>query len=202
MASMLSQTSESLLEGLRAGDRGAWHRLWQCYAPLIAAYARRAQLSDPDAADVVQETLIAVHRAFAEMTSPFDRTQGRFRHWLGGIVRHKIDDVRRQRARRVRSGGAAQIGPNIDLAELAAPPSNDVWDVEWQRNTLRRALEQVATEVEPVIFQAFWLYVIEDQPAEQVAKLLGVSRNAVYISKCRVLRRLHGAVAEITAAED
>ncbi|MFH0980705.1 MAG: protein kinase [Planctomycetota bacterium] len=43
-------------------------------------------------------------------------------------------------------------------------------------------------------YQAFDLYARKDRPAREVAKLLGLSRNAVYIAKTRILARLREKV--------
>lgn len=45
-------------------------------------------------------------------------------------------------------------------------------------------------EFEPATWKACWAFVVEGQTAAEVASRLGISRNAVYIAKSRVLRRL------------
>ncbi len=69
------------------------------------------------------------------------------------------------------------------------------FEAEWQKVAMEEALDEVRREVDPVTFQAFDLYARKDQPPGQVAKLLGLSRNAVYIAKNRVLARLREKLA-------
>lgn len=59
-------TSVSLLERVRQNDASAWRRFVQLYGPLTYAWARRYGFQSEDAADVMQETLIAVNRAIGE----------------------------------------------------------------------------------------------------------------------------------------
>jgi RNA polymerase sigma-70 factor (ECF subfamily) len=45
-------------------------------------------------------------------------------------------------------------------------------------------------------WQAFWRVVVEGQRLADVAAELGLTRNAVYIAKSRILRRLREAPGE------
>jgi DNA-directed RNA polymerase specialized sigma24 family protein len=51
-------------------------------------------------------------------------------------------------------------------------------------------MEQARAEVEPRTFEAFELAAIRDVPADQIADELGMTRNAVFIAKHRVLKRI------------
>ena len=55
---------------------------------------------------------------------------------------------------------------------------------------LRRALKLLQSEVEPRTFQAFWRVVVEGNSPADVAADLGLTTNAVYLLKARLLRRL------------
>ena len=66
---------------------------------------------------------------------------------------------------------------------------------------LMRALEQLAREVEPETYQAFELYAVHRQPVERVARLLGMTPNAIYISKTRMLKRLREVLGNLMDAE-
>lgn len=197
---MITTTNLSLLESIRGGrNQRAWHQFFQAYAPLVTAFAKRLGLSDADAADAVQDTLLAVYQAFRDMQEPFDRSKGRFKSWLRGIAQHKVRDVQRRRARlqQARTHRAVEEADAVtDAAEM-----EELFDIEWRRSLLARALEQVAREVDPAVYQAFELYAVHDQPADKVATLLGTTRNAVYISKTRVLKRLRAILGELMEVE-
>jgi len=61
---------------------------------------------------------------------------------------------------------------------------------QWRQVTFDEALDEVRLEVDPATFQAFDLYARKSRPAGEVARLLGLSRNAVYQAKTRVLARV------------
>jgi RNA polymerase sigma-70 factor (ECF subfamily) len=55
---------------------------------------------------------------------------------------------------------------------------------------IRRAAELVRDDFEPKTWQAFWRLAVENQPARDIAADLGMTADAVYQAKARVLRRL------------
>ena len=198
---MTSVTSLTLLESMRGGtDENAWQEFFRRYAPMLLSLAKTLGLSDADADDAVAETLAAVHRAFRELEGPFDRSKGRFKVWLCGVGKHKIQDVWRKRKRRARREGVALehvVEPEAELSSY-----EEVFEMEWQRNRLALCLERVAQEVEPATFQAFELYAVENKKPAQVAELLDLSVNAVYISKSKVIRRVRELLAQMDRDED
>ncbi len=58
------------------------------------------------------------------------------------------------------------------------------------RSIMRRALELVRAEFEPATWTAFWRTTVDGAVPADAAAELGVSVNAVYKAKSRVLRRL------------
>lgn len=196
----ITVTSLSLLEAIRrSGDERAWREFFSRYGPMLVNFARKMGLSESDAADAVQETLIAVHGAFAGMQEPFDRSKGPFKVWLRGIAAHKVQDLRRRAARATkRDCRAAQ---EISRDPCCEADAVEAFEREWQKSQLAAAMRHVAGECDPAVFQAFELYAVHEQPADQVAELLGISRNAVYINKSRVLTRLRVALASLQDQE-
>jgi RNA polymerase sigma-70 factor (ECF subfamily) len=55
---------------------------------------------------------------------------------------------------------------------------------------VRRAVELVRGDFKANTWAAFWRSVVDGQPADDVAAELGMTRNAVYLAKARVRRRL------------
>jgi RNA polymerase sigma-70 factor (ECF subfamily) len=201
MAGMITTTQSTLLEGIRGGGNPrAWQDFFRLYAPPLLAFAKRFNLPDADASDAIQETLIAVYARFRDMPEPFDRSKGRFKSWLRGVALHKVRDVQRRRVRANRAGGQHPIEELNEPAGL--PDPEQAFENEWQRALLARALELLIRETDPAVYQAFELYTLHGQPADKVAKLLGTTRNAVYISKTRVLKRLRVVLAQLMAEED
>ena len=78
------------------------------------------------------------------------------------------------------------------LAELEDPASamSRMWDREHDRHVLRQLLVKVRPHFSPETWRAFQRVALEGAPADAVAKELGMSLNAVFIAKSRVLNRL------------
>ena len=85
------KTRRSLLSRLRdLDDRESWRTFFDLYWRMLYNVARRAGLSEADAQDVVQETVVAVARQMPEFH--YDRAKGTFKHWLFRIVRRRVAD--------------------------------------------------------------------------------------------------------------
>ena len=79
----------------------------------------------------------------------------------------------------------------VKMNTKAEPPTVLlVEDTEDNRFMMRRLLEMLQEEFEPKTWQAFQKFALEGVPAADVAKELGISTNAVFIAKSRVLARL------------
>ena len=100
-------TQPSLLLRIRdASDEESWQTFVSIYAPLIYRSCRRRGLQDADAADVGQDVLAQVARSIRDFE--YQPGRGRFRDWLGTIVRHKVCRFLRNEGR----GGAGWSSRN------------------------------------------------------------------------------------------
>jgi RNA polymerase sigma-70 factor (ECF subfamily) len=185
-----SSISSTLLERVQARRPEAWQRLVELYGPVVYRWCRRSNLQPEDAADVVQE----VFRAVAEHIDDFRREQsgGSFTAWLGTITRNKVrDHYRRRRGRPSAAGGTTA---QRRLAEIREPEEPSEETFQSDRHTLawlsRRGLDLVRAEFENRTWDAFWRTAVEGQAPADVADSLGMTVQAVYKAKSRVLRRL------------
>ncbi len=179
----MDQTPASLLERLRQPDeQRAWERFVQLYTPLLFYWARRFGLADADAADLVQDVFALLVQKLPEFT--YDR-QKSFRAWLRTVTLNKWRDRQRQPVPL-----PAALGDGA-LPEPAAPDgAGAFWEEEYRGRLVGRALEVMRAEFHPTTWKACWEFVAVGRAAAEVADELGISENAVYIAKCRVLRRL------------
>jgi RNA polymerase sigma-70 factor (ECF subfamily) len=82
------------------------------------------------------------------------------------------------------------------ITEIASPDDlSSISEAEFQRHIVVRAMELMKTEFQAVTWKACWEHVVCDRPAAEVAKELGMTVNAVYLAKSRVLRRLRQELA-------
>jgi RNA polymerase sigma-70 factor, ECF subfamily len=183
------ETSPSLLEQLRARpEPEAWRVLVDLYTPLLYGWLRRYGLQGSDADDVVQETLGAVVRELPGFH--YDASRGSFRGWLRTILVHRLRVFWRARQARPLATGDSEMAAMLD--QLADPHSDlsRLWDVEHDRHLAHRLLARIEPDFEPAMWQAFRRTVLDGLRASTVAAELGVSVNAVFLAKSRVLRRL------------
>src|SRR6266540_3966298 len=91
-------TRPSLLARLKDwSQQTGWREFDHDYAPLLRNVARKAGLTDAEADEVAQETLIAVAKKIGEFKHAGNR--GSFRAWLYQQARWRIADQFRARAR-------------------------------------------------------------------------------------------------------
>jgi RNA polymerase sigma-70 factor (ECF subfamily) len=183
----MNTTSPSLLERIRnPAEQEAWALFVRLYTPLIFYWARRVGLAEPDAADLVQEVLAALIQKLPEFT--YDRGKS-FRGWLRTVTLNKWRDLQRRQA-------ARPAEPVENLADLAvADPAENFWEQEYQEHLVNRALELMKTDFQPTTWKACWEHLVQDRPAAEVARELGISVDSVYAAKSRVLRRLRQQLA-------
>jgi RNA polymerase sigma-70 factor (ECF subfamily) len=173
-------TSVSLLDRLqRSPSPSDWRKFAGLYTPLLFYWARQLNLQDADGEDLVQEVLSCVWKEI----SNFRRRNGkRFRGWLWTIT---LNHVRRQRRRKQ----PTQAPHNGDWAGDIDSLTEMIED-EYQSYLVKRAMHLMKSEFEPTTYEACWKFLVESLPASEVAAQLGLTTNAVYLAKARVLRRL------------
>ncbi len=190
-------TRASLLVRLRdPTDGDSWQTFLDTYGPLLYHYSRRRGLQDADAADVAQDTLTEVVRAIR--TFEYRPEIGRFRDWLGTLAFHKLMRfLERRKRREIPAGGDSALqGP--PRAECPTPDAE--WIDEFNAQLLRVAQGRIRGHFEPTTWRAFELAWLENRPAPEVARDLGVTIEKVYVAKARVLKRLEEEV--LMLAED
>jgi RNA polymerase sigma factor (sigma-70 family) len=184
-------TRSSLVNRLRNwSDHGSWQDFFDNYWKLIYAVATEAGLSDVEAQDVVQETVVAVAKQMRE--GGYDRTRSSFKNWLCLITRRRIIDHFRKRTdpnlRSVQRGRADTT--RTDTVNRAPDPASleldSVWEEEWQKNLFEAAIERVKQQVAPKQFQIFDLSVLRELPVAEVTSLLKVNAAQVYLTRHRV----------------
>jgi RNA polymerase sigma-70 factor (ECF subfamily) len=179
----MDATPVSLLDRLRRPDEpAAWERFVRLYTPLLSHWAHRLGLQGPEAADLVQDVFALLVQKLPEFR--YDPGK-RFRAWLWTVTRNRC----RERLRR--PGTLVQPDDAEALARLAGPDETEaVAEEEYRQYLTRRALALMKAEFQPATWQAFWACVVHERSAAEVARELGISENAVYLAKGRVLRRL------------
>lgn len=178
----------------------AWERLLALYGPLLRRWLHRYDLQSSDVEDVLQDVLLVVSRDIPA----FDHNgrTGAFRLWLKSVMVNRIRDHWRKRNRPAEPGRSDR---ESQLAELEDPHSQltHLWNREHDRYVLDQLLKMVRPHFQPSTWEAFRLVSIEGYGAEDAAAVLGMTTNAVFIARSRVLSRLRqeaGGLIESSSA--
>jgi len=169
-------------------DRESWKDFFDTYWKLIYAVAIKAGLSDAEAEEVVQETVITVAKKIGDFKA--DPGHGSFKGWLLKITQWRIGDQFRKRQPLARRSRRSDTTSQTGTAERVPDPRGfsleSIWDQEWEKNLVDAALERVKKCVSAKQYQIYYLNIVKKMPVRTVAKTLGVNSAQVYLAKHRV----------------
>jgi RNA polymerase sigma-70 factor (ECF subfamily) len=186
----LIPTRASLLSRLKDWqDDASWKVFFDTYWRLIYQAAIKAGLSDAEAQDVVQETVISVFKSMPDFH--YKAASGSFKSWLLRLTSWRIGDQFRNRQRNIqtvtlRADSTAREGTLDRTPDPAGSGLEAIWDQEWEQNLMNAATERVKRAVDPKQYQIFDLYVLKDWSARKVARTLKVNVGRVYLAKHRI----------------
>ncbi len=194
----LIPTRQSLLSRLKnRNDQQSWQLFFDTYWRLIYKAALKAGLTDAEAQDVVQETVISVCRSIPRFQ--YEPAKGSFSAWLLQMTTWRITDQIRKRDPAVRSnrsgsGTSTRTGTVERVPDPAGLGLEALWDEEWENNLIEAATRRVRHKVDPRQYQIFDCYVVKRWPLGQVTQTFRVSRGRVYQIKHRIGRAIKAEV--------
>jgi len=197
-------TRQSLLERLKDWkDQTSWQDFFNTYWKLIYGVARQAGLTEPEAQDVVQETVLSVAKKMGEFKT--DPSFGSFKSWLLHTAQWRISDqFRKRKSGADRGGGRREKNTGTSTIERIPDPAgldlDAIWDAEWEKHLFEAAIERVKTQVKPKHYQIFDLYVIKQWPVEKVARTLEINVGQIYLAKHRVSALIRREVKKLESA--
>jgi RNA polymerase sigma factor (sigma-70 family) len=191
-------TRQSLITRLKHwDDQEGWQRFFDTYGRMLYSIARRSGLTDADAQDVVQETILAVAKQMPQFK--YDSKIGSFKGWLAQLTRRRIIDLLRKRCYQSKGQQFAKE-ETLDTAiaehepDRAAANLERVWEDEWNKQVMETALEKAKRTVSAAHYQIFHLHVIKNVPAKEVAQLLQVELPEVYYAKKKITEILQDEI--------
>jgi RNA polymerase sigma-70 factor (ECF subfamily) len=152
-------------------------------------------LQEHDAADVMQEVLLAIARAVPGFE--YDRARGSFRGWLFTVVQNKLRNFYSSRQRRLQGTGSS--GAHDRLQQLPAEEESSLWDREYEERMFLWACDQVRGKVSDHNWQAFHGTAIAGQDTHVVAEQLDMTVAAVRLAKSRVMAQIRKLIDELDA---
>ena len=184
----VEHTSISLLQAFQDdSSESRWEQLHAIYRPLLMRWIRKYDVQAADAEDLCQDVLAVVANEIVGFRH--SGQTGAFRAWLRQILVYRLQDFWRKK-RRAKDVGFAVAEQS--LQQLAEPTSeaSRIWDKEHDEWVLKRLFERAQRDFTETTWAAFHRVTVMAQPPRQVAEDLGISVNAVFVAKSRVLSRL------------
>jgi RNA polymerase sigma-70 factor (ECF subfamily) len=190
----LIPTRDSLLSRLKnREDQDSWQDFFDTYWKLVYGVAIKAGLTEQEAQEAVQETVITVARRIPEFK--YDPAVCSFKTWLLNLTRWRItDQLRKRRPELVgfhRSSSDTARTATIDrIPDPASVDLDTVWEKQWEEHLLAAAIGKVKRRVKPEQYQMFDLCVFKQWPIKKIASQLGVSQGRVYLARHRIAAML------------
>lgn len=185
---IMVDTRDSLLSRIKSlDDAASWEEFDRLYRPLLLRYAQQRGLDMNEAEEIAQQCMTAIAGGIQQ----FERRIS-FRGWLKGMIDHKVADQLKRKRREApakTADFAKEQGREDDPALL--------WERQWNKTHLLYCLNQIRDDFSRVTYEAFRLYVIDEQAVESIAEQLGLTPNQVYVAKHRVLARLKKLWADL-----
>lgn len=185
----MNKTHVTLLQKLKEGDERSWIEFRNIYRPLIFYCARKSGLPPEDFFALEQEVLLRFMKV--SRTFEYDPQKGKFRTYLGKIVRVAICDIMKR--------GKVQNN-NVEFCEDYFAPEYDFerrWELDWRRHLFWRAMKITSKKFPAYVIRAFQMNVLKEIPAGQVAVELKISVASVYNYRNRVLVEVKKTIGEI-----
>jgi RNA polymerase sigma factor (sigma-70 family) len=197
----LLPTRRTLLSRLKDwNDQESWRMFFDTYWRLIYNTAIKGGLTDAEAQDAVQETVIAVMNNLPAFR--YDPEKGSFKGWLLRQTSWRIQDQLRKRdtrlaGRKGRAGTSTRTATIERVADPAGETMESAWEREWEANLVDAAIERVKQKADPKQYQIFHLQVFKAWPAAKVARYLRVTTARVYLTKHRITRMVKKEVRHL-----
>ena len=171
------KTDPQLLQDLKGElNDEAWKKFHERYKVFISTIAARNNVPAADRDGIVNEVLGELWRTRERFE--YDPKQT-FRGWLYQMVRHYIFRTRR-----------SKMVANTINADPLQPMENGedvefdrIWNVEWEKFVLERALKMLQKKMDPRSYQVFYAVTLGEKKSEEVAKEFGIKTENVYSIK-------------------
>ncbi len=180
-------TSLSLLKKIQTSQSDAvWNDFHGVYYPLVASWCLRLCRNHDDAMDLVQEVFLAVHQNIQHF---HHQGIGSLRIWLKNLLRRNLAKLRQTRF--------PKLVDFDEMQEILAISRSCAADGQRYESLFQQACAVVAQEFTPNSWQAFVRTHINEEDPVLVGMALNMSRNAVYVARCRITLRLKACLADL-----
>lgn len=191
----MDTTRISLIEQVRERQPDAWDEFVAIYGPFIRGYLRRVGIREADAEDLQQDVMQVLSIELPGFEH--NRRTGAFRTWLRNIVANRIRAFHRSGDRRIRPIGGSEFREMADQLVDETSNLSRIWNSEHQRHVIDHLIRLISNDFSENTIIAFRETFLKERSADDVAKQLETTVNAVVIARCRVLKRLREAAGSL-----
>jgi len=171
---------DALVEAVATGDRAAFARVFEFYAPRVKAYLLRLNSSDALAEELTQEVMLSVWRK----ASSFDRAQASASTWIFRIARNRRIDAARRMAK-------PELDPNDPaLMPPAAQAPDEFAHAAGRENRVRAALAELPDEQVMLLQMAFFDGLSHRDIADRIGAPLGTVKSRLRLAFDKLRRVL------------
>lgn len=181
-------TDPSLIEAVKDWrDDANWREFFDRYSPAIRRHACASGLSEAEAEDVVQETMLKVARYLPSFK--YDRTVCKFRSWLNQIVNQRIfEALHRRRRSSFSEVSLDQLREVVHATEV--PTGDPVVQAEIDHRLLEACLARVRARAKPRHWQVFEAHALHGLSAEETARRYDTTSANVWVVRHRIVKAL------------
>lgn len=177
-------TNPTLLERVQNGDEISWNEFYCRYAPVIRCIGTSFNFNGEECDDLVQMVMLKFFGAAKRYV--YRSGEVKFRTYFARIVKSQAIDYIRRNAR--------QKELRVDLDETIEP-FDAVFMDEWRKAVFSDALDELRRRVDERTYQAFEMYGLQNRSASQVAEVLEIPVDRLYVVKKRCVDILRAIVA-------
>ncbi|AWN44546.1 sigma-70 family RNA polymerase sigma factor [Methylobacterium durans] len=176
------------------GDAAAYRRVLRACVPVIAGVARGQGVRGAAVDDVVQETLLTVHRARAT----YDPSRP-FLPWLRAIAQRRAVDALRRRSRRPQEvHDPAAFEDQVDAGPAPGQALEEGQEARLREARLARAVANLPAGQR----QAVEHLALGERSLDETAALTGRSKGALKVNLHRALKALRAALVSDREGRD
>ncbi len=171
------KTDPQLLQDIKDGcNEEAWRKFHDKYKYFIRNIATRYNVPAADRDGVVVDVLAELWRTRDRFEYDPERT---FRGWLYQMVKHFI--LRSRRSKMV--ANTVNTDPLEPIENGEDAEFDRIWDEEWGKFVLDRALKMLQKKMDPRSYQVFYAVTLGERKADDVAREFGIKTDNVYSIK-------------------
>lgn len=175
---MTTPSDKTLIQAVLAGEKEAYRKLYDRYAPLVRAICYDTTGNLADGQDLAQEVLMRAYEKLDQL-----RNRDSFGKWIIGIARLRCKEWQRHKLKH------RDMKPDLtNVSSVIAGASND------GRIERLREIITMLPERERLALHTFYL---QGSPAEAARRTMGLSRSGFY----RVLERARKRLEKLMSGE-